>query len=273
MFGPAWTLPWALPEKVLEWLQKLASVLDPRMQGRFIALFVGMLFATGRRSVARWLAVLGAAEHWSLFYYLLSSLGGKIRGLVRQWLVILISELLRGKQVLLVVDDTVLRRYGPKVQGGCIHRNPSPQPGEGAFCYGCSWVTVACVLRHPLYGPVCIPIGSKLQVSREGMGKMPPYWGFQTKPQLALEQVLEVAEELQKQGIPVMVVQDGAYTHREYVRRLRAAGLVVIGRLRSDAALWDLPPPREPGQQGRPRLYGTKRISLAKRAGHPKGWQ
>ena len=55
-----------------------------------------------------------------------------------------------------------------------------------------------------------------------------------------------------------------------------ATGATVIGRLRKDAALRDLPPPLRPGQRrgrGRPPTYGKNRISLAKRAGHRQGWQ
>jgi hypothetical protein len=46
----------------------------------------------------------------------------------------------------------------------------------------------------------------------------------------------------------------------------------VISRLRSDAKLTDLPPPRKAGQRGRPRKYGLNRIDLKKRAEHPQGW-
>ena len=55
-----------------------------------------------------------------------------------------------------------------------------------------------------------------------------------------------------------------------------AAGTVVVGRLRKDASLRDAPrPPRRgrPRARGRPRKYGKNRISLAKRAGHQRGWQ
>src|SRR5205814_3688551 len=49
----------------------------------------------------------------------------------------------------------------------------------------------------------------------------------------------------------------------------------LIGRLAHNAALWDLPPVVPAGQRGRgrPRTYGTRRLSLAKRAGHAQGWQ
>jgi hypothetical protein len=39
--------------------------------------------------------------------------------------------------------------------------------------------------------------------------------------------------------------------------------------------LWSVPEPVPPGQRGpgRPRTYGQQRFSLAKRAGHARGWQ
>jgi hypothetical protein len=49
-------------------------------------------------------------------------------------------------------------------------------------------------------------------------------------------------------------------------------GATVVGRLRKDAALRSMVPPRR-GGRGRPRKYGTRKISLAKRAGQQRGWQ
>lgn len=70
----------------------------------------------------------------------------------------------------------------------------------------------------------------------------------------------------------VWAVADGAYAARPFLDPLIAKGIVVVRRLRKDAALYDLPPARQPGQRGRPRVYGAK-LSLAKRAGHAGGWQ
>ncbi len=50
----------------------------------------------------------------------------------------------------------------------------------------------------------------------------------------------------------------------------------VVGRLRKDAELRDLPPKLRKGQRrgrGRPRKYGKNKISLAKRAGQSCGWK
>jgi len=72
------------------------------------------------------------------------------------------------------------------------------------------------------------------------------------------------------------VVVDGAYAKRPFVRPLLKVGVVIISRLRKDAALWSLPPaPRrgQPARRGRPAKYGKQAISLAKRAAHRSGWQ
>ena len=102
------------------------------------------------------------------------------------------------------------------------------------------------------------------------------YWKFATKLVLAVKAVTWLAGLLVKAGKRVWVVADGAYAKRPFLRPLIAAGVVVVSRLRKDAALWDLPPTSKKGSprgRGRPRKYGRNRISLAKRAGQKRGWQ
>ena len=57
---------------------------------------------------------------------------------------------------------------------------------------------------------------------------------------------------------------------------MKLANVVIVGRLRKDAALRDLPPKPQEGVKvvvGAARKYGKNRISLAKRAGQQRGWQ
>ena len=56
-------------------------------------------------------------------------------------------------------------------------------------------------------------------------------------------------------------------------RQVIEMGIVVVSRLRKDSALDTLPEPRPAGRRGRRRIYGKRRIDLAKRAGHRRGWQ
>jgi hypothetical protein len=76
-------------------------------------------------------------------------------------------------------------------------------------------------------------------------------------------------------GRKLWVVADGAYAKKVFLQAAVAARVIVVSRLRRDAALWEVPRPVPPGQRrrGRPRRYGKKAISLAKRAGQRQGWR
>jgi hypothetical protein len=82
-------------------------------------------------------------------------------------------------------------------------------------------------------------------------------------------------QSLYRLGKTLWIVADGAYAKRPFLRRALTAGAIVVSRLRKDAALWSVPEPVEPGKRGRgrPSKYGKDKMSLAKRAGHRRGWQ
>jgi hypothetical protein len=93
---------------------------------------------------------------------------------------------------------------------------------------------------------------------------------------MAAELVTWAAGWLRYLGKALWVVADGAYAKRPFLKAARAAGVVVVSRLRKDAALWSVPVPPRPGapkRRGRPPTYGPQAISLAKRAGQRRGWQ
>jgi hypothetical protein len=99
---------------------------------------------------------------------------------------------------------------------------------------------------------------------------------FRTKLEMAAELVEWLVFWLQYTGKVLWIVADGAYAKRPFLRRALAAGVVVVSRLRKDAALRSLPEPPQRGQptkRGRKPKYGKARISLAKRAAHRRGWQ
>jgi hypothetical protein len=96
-----------------------------------------------------------------------------------------------------------------------------------------------------------------------------------TKPALARELVALVAgwAAALAPGRPVYVVGDSAYVNRTTVEG-RPANVEVVGPLHPDAALFAPPPPRRPGQKGRPRTKGDQRPSptAQARARRPDAW-
>ena len=77
---------------------------------------------------------------------------------------------------------------------------------------------------------------------------------------------------MKQAGKTLWVVVDGGYVKAPFLKRVLRAGVTVIGRLRKDAALRDLPRKSRRRRRGRPPIYGKHRISLAKRAAHREGW-
>jgi len=161
-----------------------------------------------------------------------------------------------------------------------VHHNPTPGPADQPFLYGHVWVTISLALRHPQWGPLALPLRAMLYVRQKTLASIPQQrrWPrFATKLQLAARLVEWLAPILKRAGKTVWVVIDGGYTKRPFLRRvLKIPKLVVVGRLRKDAALRDLPPKLRRGQRrsrGRPRKYGNNKLSLAKRAGQRRGWK
>ena len=262
------------PQDWTEWSDYLAAGLHGRNRWRLPVLLVGMLFASGRRTVTTWLRAAGISDHFSGYYYFIAAVGRKAKCLAERLLVLALKYAVTGPRVLAVIDDSPTKRYGPQVQGADIHHNPTPGPAEQPFLYGHIWVTLSLAVRHTLWGTIGLPLWALLYVRQKSMDGIPKKyrWKFRTKLELAAQQVRWLAPLVKKAGKTLWVVVDGFYAKRPFLEPAIEAGVTVVSRLRKDAAIYDLPArPRKRGR-GRPRKYGN-RMSLAKRGAHKKGWQ
>jgi hypothetical protein len=256
----------------------LAVGLHGTHRWRLPVLLVGILFAHGRRTVTTWLRSVGISHDYDDYYYFLASVGRKSESVATQLLLLVLAKVPLPERLLAVIDDSPTKRYGPKVEGADIHRNPTPGPADQKYVYGHIWVTISLAVRHPLFGALALPLRSMLYVRQRTMAKIPPHrdWKFRTKLELAAKLVEWIAPIVKEAGKTLWIVVDGFYTKWPFLKSALSTGVVVVGRLRKDAALHDLPPVVRPGhkrRRGRPRKYGKNKISLAKRAGQKRGWQ
>src|SRR2546421_682820 len=152
---------------VTAWIERLAAILDPRFRWRLLPLLTGLLFATGRRTVSSWLRAGGLSKDYQDYYYFLSTLGHKVKPLAAVVLRIAVKVIVPSGRILLAIDDTPSKRYGPKVEGAGVHHNPTPGPAGAKFVYGHVWVTLAWVVRHPLWGAIGFPLLARLYVRRK----------------------------------------------------------------------------------------------------------
>ena len=267
---------WECPEQWSEWSDWLAAGLHARNRWRLPLLLTGMLLASGRRTVTTWLRAAGVSDDFQDYYYFLTSVGRNSKKIATRLVLLVLRALPLPDRLTLVIDDSPTKRYGPKVEGADVHHNPTPGPADQPFLYGHVWVTISLALRHPQWGPLALPLRAMLYVRKQTIAKIPRHrlwYPFATKLQLAARLVEWVVPLLKSAGKTVWVVVDGGYTKAPFLKRvLRLGKLVIVGRLRKDAALRDLPP-KGKGGRGRPRKYGKNKISLAKRAGQTRGWQ
>jgi len=257
------------------WFSVLASVLDPRSGPRLAKLLIGAFLARGRRTVTSWIRAAGLSSEYRPCYTTLSAAGRRADTMAARLLPTLLKPLLRSTaRVVFALDDTPTPRYGPHVEGAGIHHNPTPGTAGGPFVYGHVWVVLAVLVTHPAWGMIALPLLARLYIRRKDLARFDREHRptFATKLEMAVDLMRWAYSWLEMLGKPLWVVADGAYAKATFLKPMIGLGIVVVSRLRKDSALWTLPEPRPAGRRGRRRIYGERRIDLAKRAGQRRGW-
>jgi hypothetical protein len=136
------------------------------------------------------------------------------------------------------------------------------------------WVVLALLAAHSSWGVLALPLLARLYVREKNLGGIdirhrPP---FRTKLELAVDLMRWAVAWFGFLGRPLWVVADGAYAKAPFLKPMRALGVTVVSRLRKDSSLRTAPGPRRPHRPGPDRVYGERRIDLAKRAGQRRGW-
>lgn len=252
----------------------LASWLDRRTAARLPLLLFGILFANGRRTVTSWFRAAGITDEFRPAYTTVCAVGREAGPMALSTLSA-VKPLLGKGRLTVAIDDTPTPRYGPEVEGCGFHHNPTPGPAGEKFLYGHVWVTLAALARHPDWDTLALPLQAQLYIRQADLKALPPdrRRPFQTKLELAAQQLQWLTPRLDKSFEERWVVVDGGYAKKPFLSPALLAGWVIVGRLRKDAALWSVPGPKQPGRRGPAPTYGKERLSLAKRAGQPGGWQ
>src|SRR4051794_37642480 len=260
-----------------QWSPRLASVLDRRSAPRLALLFLGAVLARGRRTVTTWIRAAKLSDQFRPCYTAVAAAGKQADRIAARLFLAAVEPLVaQAGRITLALDDTPTPRYGPCVQGAGIHHNPTPGPAGSPYVYGHVFVVLGLLAAHPAWGVIALPLLARLYVRKKVLPGIDPKHrpAFRTKLELAVELHRWAKLWLGLLGKPLWVVADGAYAKANFLKPAKALGMTVVSRLRCDAALWSLPPTVPAGRRGpgRPRVYGTERISLAKRAGQRRGW-
>lgn len=260
--------------RLCHWFSTLAAALYPRSAPRLALLLLAAVLARGRRTVTRWIRTAGLAKQFRCCYTTVAAAGKRSQRVATRLAYEVLEPLVSGRsRLVLAIDDTPTPRYGPLVEGAGVHHNPASGPAKSPFVYGHVWVVIGVLAVHPLWGVIALPPLARLYVRRKNLAGIakPHRPAFATKLELACELVRWAKSWLSFLKKPVWVVADGAYAKAAFLKPLIGLGVVVVSRLRKDAALRTVPVAK-PGRRGRPRKYGENRVALAKRAGQKRGW-
>ena len=235
-------------------LQGLSATMTSPTFASLTTVLTGWVFAS-RRTVTRMVLAAGdrAEKHFSAYHRLFSAarwsrdaLGLAVFDLMAAFL---------GEVVMLGLDDTLARKRGLKVFGTGMHHDPLlSSRNKTVTNWGHSWVTLGVIVELP-FRPghyYCLPILFRLYLNKKSALKHRRT--YRTRPELAVEMLQLLCKHRKNQRFHV--VADSAYGGQSVLCEL-PTNCDLTSRLLKNARLYDAPPERKAGTNGRPRKRGN----------------
>lgn len=240
-------------------LQQFSLLMTAPTLASFVTVMTGWVFAR-RRTITG--AILAAdavgTKHHSSFHrlfaqaeWILDDLGLAVFGLMAPWL--------KAGPVLLAVDDTLARKRGLKVFGVGMHHDPMISTRKvPRLSWSHSWVVLSVVVRFPFCADrfFALPILFRLYINKQTVAKKGGW--YRTRPELAVDLLYTLCRSHPERRFHA--VADSTYGGQSVLGDL-PENCDLTSRLDLDARLYEAPPPRRPGTNGRPRKRGNRLAS------------
>ena len=113
---------------------------------------MGVVLATGRRTVAAALRVMGlsAAKDFARYHYVLNHARWDSRAVSRKLLLMIVKRFAHSGPIVIGLDDTIERRWGPKISARAIYRDPvRSSRGHFVKTSGLRWLSVMAMVPVP----------------------------------------------------------------------------------------------------------------------------
>jgi hypothetical protein len=261
-----------LPEAIIHVLRQFELAFSERVWEWAKVLLIGAILAPGTRTVASVLRVMGLSQErqFQNYHRVLNRDKWSSRNLSRILLRLLARTFVPLDQpVVLGLDDHIERRRGAKIAAKGIYRD-AVRSSKSFFVKtsGLRWVSMMLLAPVPWTQRVwALPFLTVLAPSERyhQERKMP----HKALTDWARQMIAQVRHWLPNRVL--VVVADSSYAAIELLAG--CAGwpqpVMIVTRLRMDAALYDPAPPREPGQKGAPRKKGARQPTLFHRLPDP----
>ena len=255
-----------LPADIVAFLVPFAPLFSRPVWRHVQVLLVGAILAPGRRMVSSALRAVGLAHvsTFQTYHRVLNRAKWSSLGVSRILFGLLVSTFAPPGPLVVGIDETIERRRGKQIAASGIYRDPvRSSHSHFVKVRGLRWICAMLLVPVPWAARVwALPFLTVLAPSeRTARRRRRRFKPLTTWARQMILQVHRWAPERR-----VVVVGDRAYAALELLDAVRAVATVVT-RLRLDARLFTPPPPRMPGQKGRPRLVGDRLPNLTEHAG------
>src|SRR5262245_5638984 len=251
----------SLPAEMIVLLAPFAQLFSERVWLHAQVLVLGAILAPGKRTVTSCLRVMGLAgeQRFTNYHRVLNR---------ARWAALQASQILLGGIVLLLVppgativlgaDDTVERRSGRKIKAkGCYRDAVRSSKKHVIRCFGLKWVAMMVLVSVPWAQRVwALPFLTVL------------CWPAPSPPQRRHKTSVEWVRQMMKQArrwLPkrlLVLVVDGGFAAVALARACWQSQVVMVSRLRLDAALYHPPVPQPPSKRGPKPTKGQRQRSL-----------
>ena len=224
---------------------------DPRVFLTFQTLIAGWIVCVGPHTISEvWQATgLAAKRHHDTAYAVFHSACWEWDDLGIVLTTLILAHLVPGGVVWIAVDDTLCHKRGAKVAfGGIFLDAVLSSKKHKTLRFGLNWVVLGIAVSLPFRPDrhYCLPVLWRCY-RKKGQA------GYRSRTQLAARMAHLLAERLPERTF--WLVGDSAYINSELMKG-RPENLRVLGPLRWDAALYEVPGPY-PGH-GRPAKKGER---------------
>ncbi len=257
------------PDVLKLWLEPFRALFTAPTWTLALTPVMGALLVPGKRTVTSCLRMTGRAmaANFGCYHQVLNRARWTPRRVSRRLIPLLIGQPPdRDEPVIIGLDDTIERRWGPRISARGIYRDPvRSSRGHFVKVSGLRWLSFMLLTPLPWLPGIkalpflTLPAPSERWAERQGLRHKP-------LTERARQAMLLILRWLPDRS--VILVGDSSFGTHELAHAVSGQA-TLISRLRLDASLFAPPEPRRTGDKGRPPIKGKPLPKLRTRLDDP----
>jgi DDE superfamily endonuclease len=249
-----------LPPEIVATLAAFAPLFSQSVWIKAQVLAIGAILATGPRTVSSVLRIMGKSQerHFTNYHRVLNRDLWSCLAAGQVLLGLIVALIPRDAPLVLAADDTIERRTGRRIKAKGCYRDPVRSSRNHTIkCFGLRWIVLTILVPVPWSQRIwALPFLTTLNWPA-GTGRR---IGHKTSIDWARQMVLQVRRWLPQRRL--ILVLDGGFAAVKLARDCQRHRVIMICRLRLDAALYDPPGPQPPSKRGPKPKKGQRQPRL-----------